>query len=130
MAVRITDEIRAFIEANKPCMVATANGKGEPNVSPKGSIQVLDEEHLAFADVRSPRTRQNLKENPRACVLMLNSQEHKFYQFSGRAEYLTSGPLFDDMAAAMKRAMPTLPSVAGVVKIRVEEIRNFGSTPK
>jgi predicted pyridoxine 5'-phosphate oxidase superfamily flavin-nucleotide-binding protein len=130
MAVRITEEIKAFIEANKPCMVATANGKGEPNVSPKGSIAVVDEEHVAFADVRSPRTRQNLKENPRVCVLMVNAQEHKFYQLSGRAEYLTSGPLYDGMAAAIKSKMPTLPAVAGVVKIRVDEIRDFGSVPK
>jgi predicted pyridoxine 5'-phosphate oxidase superfamily flavin-nucleotide-binding protein len=130
MAARITEEIKAFIEANKPCMVATANGKGEPNVSPKGSITVVDEHHVAFADVRSPRTRQNLKENPRACVLMVNAQEHKFYQLSGPAEYLTSGPLYDGMAAAIKSRMPALPAVAGVVKIRVDEIRDFGSAPK
>lgn len=130
MSVRITEEVKAFIEANKPCMVATANGKGEPNVSPKGSIAVVDEEHVAFADVMSPRTRQNLKENPQACVLLVNAQQHKFYQLSGPAEYLTSGPLYDGMAAAMKQRMPTLPAVAGVVKIRVEEIRGFGSAPK
>lgn len=130
MAAKISEEIKAFIEANRPCLVATANAKGEPNVSPKGSITVVDEEHLAFADVRSPRTRQNLKENPRACVLMLNAPEHKFYQLSGPAEYLTTGPLYDGISAAMKQKMPSLPPVVGVVKVRVEEIRDFGTAPK
>lgn len=130
MAVKITDKIKTFIDANHPCLVATADATGEPNVSAKGSIRVLDEEHLAFADIRSLRTRQNLKENTRVCVLVLNVQERHVYQLNGGAEYITSGPLYDQITEGLRRVAPTIPAPAGIVKIRVDEIREFGGSRK
>ncbi len=126
MNARITAEIKAFVEANSPSLVATASKDGVPNVSPKMTILVLDEENLAFADVLSPKTRQNIKENPQVCVLLLNLQERRGYQFKGSAEYVTSGPLYEQVAGGLKKAMPTLPPPLGVVKVHVEQIFEVG----
>lgn len=126
MDARITEEMKAFIEANRPSLVATSSGDGTPNVSPKMSIRVLDEEHLLFADVLSPKTRQNVKENPRVCVLLLSVQERRGYQFKGSAEYISSGPLYEQVAAGLKKAMPALPAPVGVVKVHVEQIFEVG----
>ena len=37
------------------CYVATVTPDGKPNLSPKGSLRVVDDDHLAFADIMSPR---------------------------------------------------------------------------
>jgi len=44
--------------------VATVCPDGTPNLSPKGTTTVWDDDHLVFADIRSPRTIANLKQNP------------------------------------------------------------------
>jgi len=43
--------------------VATASKTGKPNVSAKGSLRVIDVEHVLFADVASPRTIANIKKS-------------------------------------------------------------------
>lgn len=126
MAGTITDQMRAFIEANRPCMVATASKSGEPNASPRRSLQVLDDEHLMFVDVASPKSRKNILENPRVCVTVVNAQEGKGYQFKGNAEYVCEGPLYEKAAAALKERMPYLPNPYGVVRIHVDQIFTIG----
>lgn len=126
MAGILTDEMKTFIEANRPSMVATASKDGEPNASPKRSIQVLDDDHLMFVDVSSPKTRQNVMENPRVCVTMVNVPDQKGYQFKGSAEYLSEGALYEKAAAAMAQRMPQLPKPKGVVKVRVENVFTIG----
>jgi hypothetical protein len=38
---------------------------GSPNLSPKGSVRVYDDEHLALMNIASPRTITNLTADPR-----------------------------------------------------------------
>ncbi len=52
--------------------VATATKEGLPNVTPKGSVRVLDDQHVIFADLFSLKTRQNLEQNPRVAVTVID----------------------------------------------------------
>ncbi|HEY1966853.1 MAG TPA: pyridoxamine 5'-phosphate oxidase family protein, partial [Pseudonocardia sp.] len=61
----ITEPVRALIEAQRLCYLATVGPDGQPNLSPKGSLKVLGPAHLAFAEMASPRTVANLATNPR-----------------------------------------------------------------
>jgi predicted pyridoxine 5'-phosphate oxidase superfamily flavin-nucleotide-binding protein len=61
---KLNQEMKDLIEGQKLSFVATADRGGKPNVSPKGSIFVVDDETLAFADLYSQKTRANLKDNP------------------------------------------------------------------
>ena len=126
MAGLITDEMKAFIEANRPSMVATARKSGEPNASPKRSIRVMDENHLMFVDTSSPKTRANIQENPRVCVVLLNADAHKGYQFKGDAEYLCEGALYEKVVENTAKNFPNLPKPYGVVKIRVDQVFEIG----
>src|SRR5437764_129493 len=60
----LTQEARRVVEGQRLGFVATVNADGTPNLSPKGTVAVLDDEHLVFADIRSPRTIENLRRNP------------------------------------------------------------------
>ena len=44
--------------------VATVCPDGTPNLSPKGTTTVWDDDHLVFADIASPGTIENLRANP------------------------------------------------------------------
>ncbi|WIX77172.1 pyridoxamine 5'-phosphate oxidase family protein [Amycolatopsis carbonis] len=61
---KISQEMTDVIEAAKLMFVASVRPDGTPNVSPKGSVRVLDAEHLIFMDIASPQTVENLRHQP------------------------------------------------------------------
>jgi len=118
---KIPQEIQEFIKG-KLAWVATASKDGMPNATPKGSVQVIDDEHLVFADLFSCKTRNNLKENSKAAVTVIDEKTYKGYQLKGNAEMLSAGPIFDQVVEQLKQAPMKLPPVNYVVKITVDSI--------
>jgi len=116
---KLTDEGKKAIGEIRPSLVATASGSGKPNVSAKGSLAVLDDEHVVFADIASPRTVANIKENPQVAIICLDAASRKSCRIWGKAEILSSGELFDKMSAEYaERKM----KVNNVIKVAVEEV--------
>jgi len=102
--------------------VATATRDGVPNVTPKGSVKVLDDHHVVFADLFSLKTRQNLEQNPKVAITVIDPSTHRGYQIKGTAELISTGPIYEQMAAELKQASATLPVPKYVVKISVETV--------
>jgi predicted pyridoxine 5'-phosphate oxidase superfamily flavin-nucleotide-binding protein len=75
--------------------VATVNSDGTPNLSPKGTTNVWDDDHLIFADINSPGTIANLRRNPAVEINVVDWFTRKGYRFSGTATVHTEGPLFE-----------------------------------
>jgi predicted pyridoxine 5'-phosphate oxidase superfamily flavin-nucleotide-binding protein len=109
------------------CYLATASSDGEPNVSPKGSILVLDEDHLALADIMSPGSRANLEQNKRVAVYVCRPEKFQGFQFKGTAELSKDGPVYDRLAAAIEEKGLELPPIQNAVKIKVEKVRGLGA---
>jgi predicted pyridoxine 5'-phosphate oxidase superfamily flavin-nucleotide-binding protein len=117
---KLTEEAKKAIGTMRPAYVATASKTGKPNVSAKGSLRVMDDEHVLFSDVASPRTVTNIKENPQVAILCLDAATHKGCRIWGRGEIITSGEIFDKAAAEMAtRNM----KIKNVVKVTVEEVQ-------
>src|SRR5208282_3429058 len=106
--------------SGKLAWVATASRDGEPNVTPKGSLKLLDEHHVLFADLFSLKTKKNLLENKKVAVTIVDAATGKGYQLKGTAEVINSGPLFEDMSKKLKDSPKELPPLQQVVKITVE----------
>ncbi len=83
--------MQRFVRAQRLGYVATVAADGSPNVSPKGSLTVLDEDNLVFADIDSPHTLQNLSTNPRTEINAVDPFTRRGYRFRGRAEILRAG---------------------------------------
>ena len=117
--MKLTEEAKKAIGEIRPSLIATAGGSGKPNVSAKGSLRVLDDEHVAFADVTSPRTIANIRENPQVAIICLDAESRKSCRLWGKGEILDSGELFDKFSADLaERKM----KVNNVVKVAVEEV--------
>ena len=91
----LSSEAKALIASTRPAMVATADMSGRPNVSPKGSFQVLDDEHVLFADVNSPHTIANLQVNPYLSAIVFDAATRHGCRIWGTAQILESGEVFD-----------------------------------
>ena len=120
--MEMSQEVKKAVAEYSPALIATADKAGKPNVSAKGSLRVIDDEHLVFADIRSPGTIANLKENPQVAVLCLDSATRKGCRIWGKAEILTSGDLFNQLA---KEYADRKMKVNQVVKIAVDKAVAF-----
>jgi len=114
----LTEEVKKMIAELIPAFVATASKSGKPNVSPKGSLRVVDNEHVAFAEIMSPNTLANIKENPQVEVLVFDPAVWGGCRVRGRAEVLESGELVDSFKAQFA---PMKMEVHCAIKIAVEE---------
>lgn len=116
----LTEEMKNLISQVHLCYAATASKDGMPNVSPKGSIMAVDDNTISFACMMSPKTVNNLKENPKISVAVVDPQTRKGFQFKGKAVLETSGNTFEKAAA--RAAGMKLPPLQCVVKVTVNEI--------
>ncbi len=127
--VKVPKEVQEFMKG-KMGWVATASPDVTPNATPKGTVRVIDDEHVVFADLFSRKTRENLLKNPKAAVTVIDEKSHRGYQIKGTAELLTAGELFDQMAAELKKAPMKLPPATYVVKITVEAVYDQSVGPE
>ena len=58
--VNIPKHVQEFLPG-KMGWVATAGKGGEPNVTPKGSLKLLDDQHVIFADLISLKTNMSFQ---------------------------------------------------------------------
>jgi uncharacterized protein len=116
----ITEEMERMVSGLRLCYVATVTPDGRPNLSPKGSLRVIDREHLAFADIMSPATIRNLRGNPYIEVNMVDPFLRRGYRFKGICEILTEGEIFDLVANELWDREGRQYPVNAVVKIAVQ----------
>ncbi len=119
----IPKHVQEFL-VGKMGWVATATREGLPNVTPKCGLKLLDDEHVAFPDLYSRKTRQNLEQNPKIAVTVIDPDTAEGYQIKGTAEMIASGPLYDQMTEALKQSSASAPSVKYVAKITVESVHD------
>ncbi len=93
----ITEEIKDFLNFQKLGYVATVSSDGTPNLSPKGTIIGWNSNVLAFADIRSPDTMNNLQRNPHVEINVIDPFSRKGYLFKGMARIVKDGILFEEI---------------------------------
>jgi len=80
---RLTAEMQRFVLEQRLGYHATVNADRTPNLSHKGTTSVFDDDHLFFADIRSPRTVANLRRNPAIEVNVVDVFSRIGYRFKG-----------------------------------------------
>jgi predicted pyridoxine 5'-phosphate oxidase superfamily flavin-nucleotide-binding protein len=115
----LTEEMRSLIAREGLSFVATIRPDGSPNLSPKGSTIALDEDHLAFADVESPRTIRNLVENPAIEINVVDPFVRKGFRFRGTAKVLRSGSQYWEIVERFKSAGADVRGIRAVVVVAV-----------
>ena len=121
----LTEEMKKVVERQRLGFVATVCADGTPNVSPKGTISVLDDDHLMFADIRSPGTVANLRKNPSIEVNVVDQLVRKGYRFKGQASVLEAGAEFERVLAVfLSRGLFDAPKrIRAIVTVRVDQAK-------
>ena len=119
--VVITEEIKNFVNFQKLGYVATVSNDNTPNLSPKGTIIVLDESHLVFADIQSPKTIENLEHNPSIEINVVDPFSRRGYRFKGIAEIISSGDKFNNIISHYKET-GIKNTIKCVVLVKIEKL--------
>lgn len=105
----LTDDMRRLLDEQQLAFVATVGPDGAPSLSPKGAAAPWDDDHIVFADIRSPGTVANLRANPAVEINVVDPIVRKGYRFKGTAEVIGPGPRFDEIEAFFRRRGSTHP---------------------
>ncbi|MDX1533773.1 MAG: pyridoxamine 5'-phosphate oxidase family protein [Nitrosopumilaceae archaeon] len=122
----LTPEMVDYLNRLKLGFVATVSPDNTPNVSPKGTIIPWGEEHLVFADIKSPQTMKNLQQNPSIEINVVDPLLRRGYRFKGTATILSDGDEFTKIITHYKET-GIKSEILSVVKIKLDEIREVVS---
>ena len=117
----LTEEIREFVNRTMLGFVATVCPDGTPNLSPKGTTIAWDENHLAFADIYSPGTTNNLLLTPSVEINVVDVFSRKGYRFKGLAEVLRKGELFEAISRYYQNAGSQY-TINNIVWVRIDQV--------
>jgi predicted pyridoxine 5'-phosphate oxidase superfamily flavin-nucleotide-binding protein len=121
----LTEDMKRVIAEQRLGFYATVSEDGSPNLSPKGTTYVWDDEHLFFADIRSPQTVANVRRGSLVEVNVVDPLTRKGYRFKGPGEVHERGtPRYEECIERLRAAGSTLTDrVDAVVTIEVREAR-------
>ena len=111
--------MKLVVERQRLGFVATVCPDGTPNLSPKGTTVVWNDDHLVFADIHSPGTVSNLRSNPAVEINVVDPIVRKGYRFKGTARVLGDGALFDEILVFLRKRGVSSP-IKHIVLVKVE----------
>jgi uncharacterized protein len=137
LSQKIKDLIASAWTDGYPCLVGTAGVDG-PNISPKGSLIVFDDDHLAYWERSKRKALENLQHDSRLIVIYSNMKAQRdgildsgILRFYGKAELHESGAMRDAIFAKLnKREQEHDGADTGIgVLIRIERAQDVRGKP-
>jgi len=123
----LTEDMKRVVDEQRLGFVATVCLDGTPNLSPKGTTAVWDDDHLVFANIRSPGTFANLRRNPNVEVNVVDPFLRKGYRFKGIATVLESGALYDEAITFYENRGSRVTAIHEVAIVRVQSAQAIDS---
>jgi len=123
--VEFTDEIKNLLAKQKLGFVATVSPDNTPNLSPKGTIIVWNND-LIFADIKSPNTIANLQKNTSIEINVVDPLSRKGYRFKGVAKIISEGEEFNKIILHYK-TQGIKSEINSIVSVKVESMHEVTS---
>jgi len=135
--IKLTDQIRTLLNSaladGTPCLLGTSTRDGHPQISPKGSIVVFDDDRLCYWERSNRSALKRLEENPHVAVFYRNAAKAGsafragVIRFYGDAQLLSSGAdrdkVWELIPEAERKPDPEKKGTAVLVKLAsVEEL--------
>lgn len=123
---KLTQEMKDMI-ATQQCFISTVSKEGVPNVGPKRSTRVLNDEALIFNEGTGGITYKNILDGSKVACAVVNREILDGYRFIGTPEVQTSGELYEQAAELSLKNNMRKP--AAVVIVHIDEIHSLKPGP-
>lgn len=84
--MELTTEIKQSISKSILCWLATVSPQNVPNVSPKEIFNYYGTDKIIVANIASPQTVQNIKQNENISISFIDILVQKGFQVKGKAK--------------------------------------------
>lgn len=122
--MKLPDQLIQCMSKSVLCWLATASKDNLPNVSPKEIFAPYQENSIIVANIASPQSVKNIKQNPKVCISFLDILVQKGFQVKGKAEIIQkTHPEFQAMEGILTKLTEGKFSFATITKITVEHVK-------
>jgi predicted pyridoxine 5'-phosphate oxidase superfamily flavin-nucleotide-binding protein len=115
----LTNDMKRIVREQRLGFIATVCADGTPNLSPKGTTAVWDDDHLMFADIRSPQSVRNIEHNPAVEINVVDPLVRKGYRFKGHGMIHRADDVFQ-RGCQMYRDMGVTVDIRALIVVRVD----------
>ena len=120
----LTPKIKSSITKSVLCWLATTDGDGQPNVSPKEIFTFWGDDQLIIANIASPQTVKNIRQQPMVAVSFIDILVQKGYQLKGVARIVGKEDAdFGELAAPLEVMTGGKFPFATLTLITVEQVK-------
>ncbi|KDE73355.1 hypothetical protein FUSO7_06780 [Fusobacterium necrophorum BFTR-2] len=120
---KLTDAMKEIIE-KQLAYVSTVSNEGMPNIGPKRSMRILDENTLIYNENTGKQTMNNILANGKVVVAYADWAKLDGYRFVGKAEVFTEGKYYDE---AVEWAKGKMGAPKAAVIIHIEDVYTLRS---
>lgn len=114
------ENLQALVDKSILCWLATVDAEGQPNVSPKEVFVLQDATHLLIANIASPNSVRNVRQNARVCVSLLDIFVQKGAKLYGTAqEILPDQPEFSALEGLLLPLTEGLFPIHSILRIEI-----------
>ncbi|BDR56775.1 pyridoxamine 5'-phosphate oxidase family protein [Xylocopilactobacillus apis] len=125
--VKLTSDMKEMLKSQLS-FLSTTDGKNNPQVGPKGTMRILDDEHLLYDEHTGKQAWENIHVNPKVAVAVANHEAYKGYRFEGTAEIHQGDQIYAD--AEKFASDGHLPHPVAAIVINIERIYYLDAGPK
>jgi predicted pyridoxine 5'-phosphate oxidase superfamily flavin-nucleotide-binding protein len=121
----LTEDMKRLVREQGLGFYATVCEDGSPNLSPKGTTRVWDDDHLFFAEIRSPQTVANISRGSLVEINVIDPFVRKGYRFKGPAVIHEPGTdgFVEGLGRLRQEGSKLVDRVNAVVVIEVQQAR-------
>ena len=118
----MTDEVKKYIEKSVLCWLATTDGNGDPNVSPKEIFLYGGNKNIIIANIASPNSVKNILLNPKVCVSFIDVFEQQGFKVKGTANVIKPGDnSFEEYLGKLRELADERFPIKGIIEVNIEK---------
>ncbi|WP_108808888.1 pyridoxamine 5'-phosphate oxidase family protein [Aquimarina spinulae] len=122
----LTLEIKKYIDKSVLCWLATSSLDNIPNVSPKEIFTYYSDTAIIIANIASPQTVKNIKENDNVCISFIDVFVQKGFQLKGVAKIVAKNdPEYTTMQALLLQLTGGKFPFATITNIIVKDVKRI-----
>ncbi len=122
--MELNTEIRESINKSILCWLATVSIENIPNVSPKEIFNYYRKDRIIIANIASPQTIRNIKQNENVCISFIDILVQKGFQLKGKARIIEkSNSHFLEMEKILTKMTGGNFPFSTITEITVEQVK-------
>lgn len=122
----ITNEMKEMIVSHQ-CFHGTVSKDGIPNVAPKRSTRIYDDNTLLYFEGTGGKTYQNILDGSKDVVAVVNREVRDGFRFVGTPEVFHEGDIYEKYSQISLNE--GLPKPKAIILIKIEEIQTLKPGP-